>query len=282
MIANLAAALLASLALAQQSDTTFAVDANGRLEVNQVEGDVSVTTWDRAEMRVVVSAHEEEFELEIRHSGSTVRLEVKGEWGEPVWADLEITVPLAMAIELSGVSMNATVEGAGGDVSVNSVEGTIEVSGGDGNVALNAVDGDISLRGASGNIALNAVDGVVTVSEAEGNIAVQAVDGDVSLEGVRSDHVEVNSVDGDITYQGTITDGGRYFLSTHDGDLYVTIPGGANARVSVSTFAGELEADFPIEIEGDIGKRHFSFTLGSGDALVELSAFDGTIQLIRE
>jgi DUF4097 and DUF4098 domain-containing protein YvlB len=281
MIANLAAALLASLTLVQQSDTTFAVDAAGRLEVNQHEGTVVVTTWDRAEMRVHGDYDDEEAQLKIRSSGSEVRLEVTGEWGEPVWADLEITVPQAMAIEINGVSLEVSIQGAGGDVSVSSVEGGIEVSGGSGNVALNSVDGDVTVSGASGNMAINAVDGVVSLTDARGNIAVQAVDGDVALEGIESDHVEANSVDGDISYRGTINDGGRYFLSTHDGDLFVTIPDGTNARVSVATFSGELQADFPITMEGDVGKKRFSFTIGTGKALIELSAFDGTIQLVR-
>lgn len=281
MIANLAVALLGSLALVQQGDTTFAVDAGGRLEVNQYEGTVVVTTWDRSEMRVQAAYIDEDAELKIRTSGSGTRVEVAGEWGEPVAADLRITAPRAMSIEISGIELAVSVEDAGGSVSVSSVEGGIEVSGGSDNVALNTVSGDVTLSGANGNVAINAVDGDVAVTDAAGNVAVQTVDGDVTLQGIRSDLVDANSVDGDITYVGTISDGGRYFLATHNGDLYVTIPDGSNARVSVATYSGELDADFPVTMEGDVGKRRFSFTLGTGKALIDLSAFDGTIRLIR-
>jgi DUF4097 and DUF4098 domain-containing protein YvlB len=118
--------------------------------------------------------------------------------------------------------------------------------------------------------------------DAAGVLAVTAVDGDVSLEGIDSENVAVTSVDGDIGYRGTIADGGRYVLSTHDGDLWVAIPDGTNARVSVDTFSGELDTDFPVEMEGDFGKKRVSFTIGTGKALVELSAFDGTISLKRD
>lgn len=281
MIAQLTAAVLASLALAQQTDTTFTVDAKGRMELTHLEGSVAVTSWNRGEMRVVATFIEDEGDVEIRTAGSTVRVEVKGEWGEPVAADLEITVPREMALEISGVTLEVGIEGAGGDVSVSTVEGGIRVAGGKGNIALNAVDGDVTLSGASGNMALNGVDGDISVADSEGNLTVNAVDGDVILEGIRSNLVEANAVDGDISYRGTIADGGRYFLSTHDGDLLITVPQGTNARVSVNTFAGDLAADFPIELEGDMKKRKFSFTLGSGKALMELSTFDGTIQLVR-
>jgi DUF4097 and DUF4098 domain-containing protein YvlB len=91
----------------------------------------------------------------------------------------------------------------------------------------------------------------------------------------------VNTVDGDLTYRGTIHDDGRYFLSTHDGDITVTVPDGTNARVSVSTFSGDMEADFPVTLSGDIDQRSFSFTIGTGKALLEISTFDGMIQLER-
>ncbi|MBT8462037.1 MAG: DUF4097 domain-containing protein [Gemmatimonadetes bacterium] len=279
MIAHVTAAMLAALAPAQQADTTFAVGDASRLEVNQLEGTVNVTAWDRAEMSVVAVYDEDEGRLDIRQSGGTIHLATKGEWGEPVYGDLELSVPRGMALEITGVSLEVSIEGSAGDVSVSTVEGSLFLVGGSGNIALNSVDGDVTLSGASGKIAINAVDGDVSVSGSDGAIAVTAVDGDVILEGIDSDNVSVNSVDGDIGYEGTIKDGGRYVLSTHDGDLNVLIPDGANARISIDTFSGDLDTDFAVELEGDFGKKRISFTVGTGKALVELSAFDGTISL---
>lgn len=279
MITTMTALMLAALAPAQQADTTFAVDAGGRLELTQIEGTLNVTAWDRSELRVVAAYDEEEGRIEIRQSGGTVHVSAKGEWGEPVWAEFDITVPRGLALEITGVSLPVSIAGAAGDVSVSTAEGDIELEGGSGNVALNAVDGMVSVRSANGNIAVNAVDGDVTIGGSAGAIAVTAVDGTVLLESIDSENVSVNAVDGDISYEGTIADGGRYVLSTHDGDLYVSIPDGANARISVDTFSGELDTDFPVELEGDFGKKRMSFTVGSGKALVELSAFDGTISL---
>ncbi|MCL7972393.1 MAG: DUF4097 domain-containing protein [marine benthic group bacterium] len=282
MIAHVTAAMLAALAPAQQADTTFAVDAGGRLEVNQLEGVVNVTTWDQAEMRVVAAFDEDEGRLDVGSSGGNAQVSVKGEWGEPVYGELDITMPRGMALEIAGVSLEVGIDGSAGDVTVSTVEGSIGLVGGSGNVALSAVEGEVTVSRASGKIAISAVDGGVSVSQSEGAIALTAVDGDVMLEVITSDNVSVNVVDGDIAYEGTIADGGRYVLSTHDGDLDVLIPDGANARISIDTFSGELDTDFPVELEGDFGKKRISFTVGTGKALVELSAFDGTISLRQE
>ncbi|MCL7959011.1 MAG: DUF4097 domain-containing protein [marine benthic group bacterium] len=281
MIAHVTAALLAAMAPAQQADTTFAVDAI-RLEVTQLEGVISVTGWDRDEMRVQASYDEDEGRLDIRQSGGTIHVSTKGEWGEPVYGELALSVPRSIALEITGVSLEVGIERSAGSVSVSTAEGEILLVGGSGNVALNAVNGPVTVAGASGKIAVNAVDGDVSVSESDGAIAVTAVDGDVTLEGITSDNVSVNAVDGDIAYDGTIVDGGRYVLSTHDGDLDVLIPNGANARISIDTFSGELDTDFAVELEGDFGKKRISFTVGTGKALVELSAFDGIISLRQE
>jgi len=281
MIAHVTAALLAAMAPAQQADTTFAVDAS-RLEVNQLEGILEVRTWDRAEMRVMAVFDEDKGRLDVRRSSGTAHVSIKGEWGEPVYGELEITIPRGMALEIAGVSLEVDVEGSASDVTVSTVEGGIALVGGSGNVALSAVDGGVTVSRAAGKIAINAVDGDVSVSESDGAVAVTAVDGDVTLEGITSDNVSVNAVDGDIGYVGTIADGGRYVLSTHDGDLDVLIPNGANARISIDTFSGELDTDFAVELEGDFGKKRISFTVGTGKALVELSAFDGIISLRQE
>ena len=196
-----------------------------------------------------------------------------GPQAKMMWTDYELEVEEG----LLGVIQPGprTLSFAGG------VSGGIEVGGGTGNISLNAVEGGVTLEGADGNIALVSVDGDVTISRSSGVISVQNVDGDIILDGITSDNIEVNTVDGDLGYRGTINDDGRYFLSTHDGDIMVTVPDGTNARVSVSTFSGDLEADFPVTLSGDIDQRSFSFTLGTGKALLEISTFDGMIELTR-
>jgi len=283
MITHLSAALLAALAVApqQQTDTTLAVAADGRLEIHNVmEGSVTIRTWNQAQARIVAE-YEGDDAVEVRYSAPTLSVRVRPERLGSDATDLQITIPNRMSVEASGIEMVFDAEGLGSNVAVNTVEGAVSVQGGRGNTTLNSVEGGVSVEGAEGNIALVSVDGDVIVSRSSGVFSVQNVDGDITLDGITSDNVEVNTVDGDLLYRGTIRDDGRYFLSTHDGDITITVPDGTNARVSVSTFSGDLEADFPVTLSGDMDQRSFSFTLGSGKALLEISTFDGTIQLLR-
>ena len=278
MITHIAAALIASMAMTQQMDTTFAVSGTGQLDLQSQLGIVTISTWDRDELRIQATWDEGSRPVSIRNTGSSVRVRVERDFEMPE-VEFDLTLPRGMSIALQGVVLDVTIEDSRGNISVQCVEGSIEVSGGRGNVALQTVDGSVSVRGAEGNIALHSIDGGVTVVDSRGTLAVESVSGDVQLLDIDSENVGVNVVDGDVTFRGAIHDGGRYFISTHNGDLDITVPSEANARVSIATFDGELVSDIPIQIEGDISKRRFSFTMGTGRALMELSSFDGEIRL---
>jgi hypothetical protein len=55
----------------------------------------------------------------------------------------------------------------------------------------------------------------------------------------------------------------------------------ASAAVSVSTFNGEFESDFPVTLTETRKGKRFNFTIGSGSAQVTLESFQGTISLVR-
>ena len=186
-----------------------------------------------------------------------------------------------MGLDLSGVYTDITVEGARGPVTVETVQGEVEVTGGEGLVSLSSVQGSVVLRGAKGRIEVHSVNEDVRVSDASGEIRAETVNGEVRLEKVDATTLDASTINGDVAYDGPIHNGGRYSLSSHNGDITLTVPPGANAAVSVSTFSGDFESEFPVTLtQGRKGKR-FNFTLGNGSAEVTLESFQGTISLVR-
>src|SRR6266540_342413 len=244
-------ATLAALTLAYQgeSDTTVAVQAGARLDVNNFGGEIAVRTWSQNSVRVRAS-HSTRDRVDVSASATAVSVRTSGRRGPSSIVELQITAPTWMALTLSGVYTDITVEGAG------------------------------TLSKTHGRIEITTVEGDVTVSDAVGEISAESVDGDLRLLHIEASSVDVNTVDGDITYDGTIRDGGRYRLSTHDGDVAVAVPPNASVVVSVATFDGEFDASFPVNLTR-AGKRRFSFTIGGGSARLELETFDGNIRLRR-
>jgi len=249
--------------------------------VSNHAGTTHITTWDRDAVRIRAQ-HGSRDVIEIELRGSVLSVEAERErGGMPAFVDYEITVPRAMAVDVDGVDNEVTVEGVAGNIQVSTVEGGITVRGAGGEVAVTTVEGDILLEGGRGRIAISGVEGSVSVTGARGTVSVETVEGDITLENVESADVDLSTVEGNVTYRGTVQDGGRYRLTSHEGDLVLAAPPGFNAAVSVATFDGTFEADpaFSVQVSQVRPGRRFSFTLGTGSAKVELESFDGAIRL---
>lgn len=274
------ATALSALALAGQIDTTVPAERGQRLEANAFGGQITVKTWARNAVRVQADPTSRT-QVVVSTSGSTVSVRTEGRRGPASAVNLDLTVPAWMGLDLSGVYTDVSVDGAKGPVTVETVQGEVEVNGGDGQVSLSSVQGSVRLRGAKGRIEVHSVNEDVRVSETSGEIRAETVNGEVSLQKVDATTLDASTVNGDVAYDGPIHDGGHYALSSHNGDITLAVPASANAAVSVSTFSGDFESEFPVTLtQGRKGKR-FNFTLGTGNAEVELESFQGTIRLVR-
>ena len=270
-------AAIAALTLVQQTDTTLAVGRDTRLSVNNFEGTITVTGWNRNEVRVQATGGDED-KVKVRLGGGVLRISQNMRYG-PESVDLRISVPAWMPVDLEGVSTTIAVSGTQGPVSAQSVEGGITLRGGSGNISLSSVEGGVSAEEVKGNLEVSSVEGEIVLRSISGEIGVSTVDGQILLESITSSSVRASTVDGDITFAGAIADGGRYVFTTHDGNLIIRPAGKVNATVDVSTFSGDFESTSPVTVtRTQSGGNRFSFTVGTGSANLHLEAFDGSIR----
>jgi DUF4097 and DUF4098 domain-containing protein YvlB len=276
----LAPAALAALTLIQQIDSTVPVERGQRLEVDLFAGDVDVKTWSRNAVRVVADP-DGRGRVEIERSATSVSVRTTGRRGPPLSTDIELTVPAWMALDISGVYTDISIAGARGPISAETVQGDVSAEGGDGLVSVKSVQGGVSVTGAKGRIEANSVNADVEVRRSSGEISTETVNGSIDLVGTDATTLTATSVNGDLNYDGPLHSGGRYALSTHNGDITLAVAEAASAAVSVSTFNGEFESDFPVTLTETRKGKRFNFTIGSGSAQVTLESFQGTISLVR-
>ncbi len=280
MIASLAAFTIVALASATHTDTTFAVKPGTRLELNSFAGSIAVQTWSKNAVRVSAD-HSSRVAIEIEGTGPSLSIKAAHWRGIPSTVEYQLTVPRWMALELSGVNTDISVDNSAGEIQISSVQGEVSVSGGTKIVNANSVEGEVRISRASGKIECSSVNADVRVEESRGQVLASSVNGEIVLNGVDSDDVEASTVNGGVTYEGTIKDGGSYRFSTHNGEVAVTVPQRANATVSVATFSGEFSSSFPVQLTETRHGRRFNFTLGNGSARLELESFQGEIRLRR-
>ena len=267
-------------ARAPQTDQTIQVTRGTRLSVRNFAGEVVVNTWEKDTLRVQ-ARHAVRKRVNITTPAGAVAINSSGAVGS---VDYEITTPAWMPVKIEGTYNFVTVEGAQAEVSAENVRGDIVIKGGTGLVTVRTIEGEIIVEGARGRINLNAVNEGIRVSGASGDIVAETTNGDITLSGIESSSVEVATVNGDITYSGTLADRGHYRFASHNGDMVMTLPDGANATFTVRSYQGDFRSALPVKgpprEEVRQGRRN-SYTLGSGSAQVEIETFGGDIRLRR-
>jgi DUF4097 and DUF4098 domain-containing protein YvlB len=272
--------LTAAVMAGTHTDTTVTVKPGTRLELNNFGGSIEVTTWSRNSVRVSAE-HSSRVTIDVEANDPTLEIKASHRHGIPTSVDYQITVPKWMGLDLSGVSTDMSVENSEGEISVQSVQGEISVMGGTKKVTANTVEGEVRIEGASGRIECSSVNGAVHIVRSTGPVAASSVNGEIVLDGIDSDDVEASTVNGTVSFEGAIKSSGSYRFSTHNGDVDVTVPERVNATVSVATFSGEFSSGFPIQLSETKRGKRFNFTLGSGDARIEMESFQGGIRLHR-
>lgn len=262
MVLPLVVAAAAALSMGSTADTTFSVTSGTALQVATFSGDVTVSAWDKNQVRVESGDPDDE-RFQVKRSAGKVLIQTNESWSRGQSVDLKVTVPAWMNLEISGVNSNVEIRGTKGKVKVETVNGDIVVKGGRGEIQLSAVTQDIYL------------------TDATGTVVSETVNGDMTLQRINSGRVDASTVNGGIFYDGTILDHGVYHFTSHDGDVAIAVPKTANATVAVSTFSGEFASDFPVSLNETKRGQRFAFTVGQGSAKIELESFQGTIHLFR-
>src|SRR2546428_322447 len=141
-----------------------------RLDVNNFGGSIAVSTWAKSAVRVQAE-HSSRDRVQVSGSEAVVSVKSTGKYGPSQVIDYVITVPTSMALALSGVYTDITVEGSQGEITAETVQGEVKVTGGSGFVSLRSVNGGVTLEQARGRINLNTVNEGITLRDAPGDRA---------------------------------------------------------------------------------------------------------------
>lgn len=266
-------------------DTTFAFDKSGTVSVTNRSGAIIVTGWARNEVRVHATSESDNIRFDVTRS--RVSLEVGG-FGGRGDTHFEVSVPYGARVLARAQSGDVSIRGTKGEVEATSQSGDMTIEDVQTHLEVNSLSGDLRVRGVQGDMAVNIVSGDVTLDDANGNVDITNVSGDISMRGIVSKSVRARSTSGDVSYDGTIDRAGRYEFAAHSGDVGLSIPRDASAQLTVSTWNGDIESEFPITLapgEHGIGSalaKRFTFDIGGGGgARVTAESFSGDITIRR-
>lgn len=141
-------------------------------------------------------------------------------------------------------------------------------------------NGEVSATGIRGRVEARSANGDVIVNGGS-EVVARTTNGDVSV--LSDGPVTARSTNGSITAEITQLDDGSepLSLSTTNGRVRVRLPANANATIDAANTNGGIETDFPVLVQGVVGRRRLEGVIGEGGRRIEIRTTNGRIRLER-
>ncbi len=131
------------------------------------------------------------------------------------------------------------------------------------NVDLEAHNGGISIEGVTGDLTFDTTNGGIGLKDVGGDVRGETTNGGVRVE-----------------LSGDRWEGAGLDVETTNGGVKVLVPDGYNARLETGTTNGGLEVDFPLTLQGKIGRK-IEVDLGSGGKTLRVMTTNGGVRIDR-
>ena len=232
----------------------------GRLSLVNVNGDISIGTWDRHEVTMKAekrarAGSEEAARLLLEKTTVEFdrienRIDIRTEVPEKPRRNrnvsityTELTVPEEIDLELRSVN---------GSIQVNGVSGAVDAKTTNGRIGLAGITGAVQARTTNGNVDLSEVLGPIEANATNGSI-------EVAISEISEEAHDIGA-------------------ATTNGGIEVTLPRGLKAHLKASTANGNIDTDFPVTVKGRISKS-VDGAINGGGRLIDLETVNGSIRL---
>ncbi len=226
----------------EESESSYPINLNGRIEVSNINGPIDVTGWDRPEVKLytkkVANTKErlEDLEIEITSNADNFRVGVdyknkKGKWssGDKLYVEFRLMVPKTALVN-----------------------------------ELGSVNGSVNVRSLTNMTVVSSVNGAVRATELSGKVKLSTVNGSI-----RADFVEVRP-DMEIS------------LGTVNGSVEAMVPSNVDVTVKADSLNGSITNDFGLPVKkGKYVGRSLYGRIGSGLTKINLNSVNGSISLKR-
>lgn len=249
------------------ADVKIRVPFGASVDLSAVSADIDV-----AGIEGDVKAHGVSGNVSIKASGSRVD-------AETVSGDVEVEGMLE-SVEIGTSSGKATFDGDAPFVKMESISGDVRATGTVGEGHADTTSGQVTFKGMVHALRAQCISGDIDVDTLGRRGELETVSGNVEVEASGVERLEVKSISGDVDVRAELSEHAEVDMSTRSGKVDLALPKGTSARYVLETFSGNLKSELGPAQSRSLGPRaSVTFTVGGGDADVELGSMSGDIQL---
>jgi DUF4097 and DUF4098 domain-containing protein YvlB len=222
---------------------TYEFDANGSIDVENINGDIVVSGWDKNEilLEYTITADDED---DLKN----IKVEVEHDKRE---FDVEVDIDSGGFMSWGGNS--------------GEVDFVLKVPKGASLDGIDSVNGDIEITGVTGEIKTETVNGRIVVKNASQDVKFGTVNGDVEI------HVD------------RLSSSSRIKGDSVNGDIEIYLPENDGFELKSDTVNGDLSNDFDIEVdEGEYVGADMDGEYKSGGASLKFDTVNGDIDIRKK
>jgi DUF4097 and DUF4098 domain-containing protein YvlB len=259
-------------------DTTMAFDRNGIVNVNAGNGDVIITGGTGNTLRVRATSDDDDIRLDAGRNSIELSTARRGSDTR-----FELTVPQGARVIARSQTGDVTIRGTHGEVSVIAQSGDVVIEDVGGRLEVRSFSGEVTASAITGSVDISTQSGDLRLDDVRGDVEVSNTSGDITLRSVTAKLVRARTTSGDVVFDGIVDAAGRYEFTSHSGDVRLHVQRDASAQLTVSTWSGEIESDFPMTLKpgdhsiGSSTSKQFTFAIGGGAARISAETFSGDV-----
>jgi DUF4097 and DUF4098 domain-containing protein YvlB len=224
-------------------ERSFDVDSTSSLRLENVNGSVSISAWDKNVIKVLATVKTDDQEgrdrisVEMTQSSRGISVEThykKSNWGNHHNSgSVHYTIMVPVNAELSSIDL---------------VNGALKIEGVKGEIRADLVNGSIKAFGLESDSEFNSVNGSIKVG-----------------------------------YQKVGTNLNRIELDTVNGSIKLTLPEKISASLDVETMHGSIKNDFGLKANKNMfSGRSLKGDIGAGDIRITLESVNGSVKILKD
>jgi DUF4097 and DUF4098 domain-containing protein YvlB len=245
---------------------TYKVGPGAVISITNNYGPVSVKPSGSSQVVVETVSHSDSISVVNEQHGDRIELRSTSSRPATNLVDYTVLVPAAAFVSVRSSDGTLRAQGLRGDLVLEAASGTVEVT--------DVRDAHLHVKTLSGPISLTDI--------SNSHLDIHSVSGDVNLHNVAGPSVDVNSGSGRITYDGDPGRIGEYLLSSHSGNLEVSIPASAWVEIKARSIKNQSDPEFPTAGKPPaMGQINLMGKPGKIGSRFELRSFSGKIHLKR-
>jgi DUF4097 and DUF4098 domain-containing protein YvlB len=220
---------------------TYPLAVGGRIDLDNINGAVHITGWDRNEVKVDA----------VKYAGTKERLDE---------AKIEVEAGSdSISISTKYPNRDHTFNGGWNDPA--SVEYTLMVPRGARLDEIKLINGPLDIHGVSAEVRASCINGRMVAEGLQGRVKLSSVNGRMEA---RFDRLADSPIE----------------LSSVNGSLDLTLPSDAKAEIEASTVSGGIDDDFGLHVRHHRFVGHdLRGELGGGGTHIRLSNVNGRIEI---